>query len=92
MDIDAKRPNGRILIEAKEEVYLSPQQVNYFVGALGELVQRMSDPAARYGLALPGNRQYRGLVDRLPDLAHKRLDLVVNMVSRTSDGFAVDER
>lgn len=54
------------LIEAKGEINLSAQQVNYFVGALGELVQRMSDTAARHGLALPNNRQYRGHVDRLP--------------------------
>ena len=42
-----------------------PQQVNYFLGAIGELTQRMADPDAVYGLALPDNRQYRGLVDRL---------------------------
>lgn len=40
--------------------------------AVGELVQRMDDPDARYGLALPNSRQYHGLVDRLPDLAKQR--------------------
>ena len=30
-----------------------PQQVNYFVGMLGELVQRMDDVQASYGIALP---------------------------------------
>src|SRR2546421_1922181 len=59
MDIDATGPGGRLVIEAKGEVLLQPQQVNYFLGALGELVQRMDDPRARYGLALPENRQYR---------------------------------
>ena len=40
-----------------------PQQVNFFLGAIGEPTQRMADPDAVYGLALPDNRQYRGLVD-----------------------------
>jgi len=44
---------------------------------LGELVQRIEDPHASYGIALPDNRQYRGLVDRLPALAKERLRLAV---------------
>lgn len=50
-------------------------KVNYFLGALGELVQRMGDPAASYGLALPDHRQYRGLVEQLPSLARERSHL-----------------
>lgn len=65
---------------------LNPQQHNYFLGALGELVQRMDDPNARYGLALPNNRQYHGLVDRLPDLAKRRFGFVVYWVERGPDG------
>lgn len=38
---------------------LQPQRVNYLLGALGELVQRMDDSASTYGLAFPDNRQYR---------------------------------
>ena len=41
VDIEAVGPQGQFLIEAKGEVALQPQQVNYFVGALGELIQRM---------------------------------------------------
>jgi len=41
--------------------------VNYFLGALGELIQRMTDVTATYGLALTNNKQYRGLVQHLPD-------------------------
>jgi hypothetical protein len=43
IDIDARHPDGRrYVIEAKAEVGRNgPQQVNYFVGMLGELVQRM---------------------------------------------------
>ena len=55
IDIDARHPDGRrYLIEAKAEVGKNgPQQVNYFVGMLGELVQRMDDVQASYGIALP---------------------------------------
>lgn len=86
VDIDAAGPDGRLLIEAKGAVALQPQQHNYFLGAIGELVQRMSDPQARYGLALPDNPQYRGLVQRLPDLVWERLRLVVFFVVRGDGG------
>lgn len=56
-DIVATRPGARLVLEAKGEVLLQPQQVNYFLGALGELLQRMDDPVSAYGLALPDNRQ-----------------------------------
>jgi hypothetical protein len=89
VDIDAQRGDERLLLEAKGEVKLQPQQVNYFVAALGELVQRMADPTARYGLVLPDNRQYRGLVSRLPAFAIERLGLVVYFVERAGDGCRV---
>lgn len=92
IDIEARRGGEHLIIEAKGEVTLPPQQVNYFLGALGELVQRMDDPAADYGLALPDNRQYRGLVERLPALAKQRLNLVVFFVGRSTDGrYTIDE-
>lgn len=92
IDLDARHPNGhRYVIEAKGEVAAAgAQQVNYFLGALGELVQRMDDPGATYALALPAHRQYRGLVDRLPDHARERLGLVVFWVIRVNDGLCVE--
>lgn len=91
IDLDARHPDGRrYVVEAKAEVALQPQQVNYFVGALGELVQRMDDAGAVYGLALPGNRQYRGLAARLPGLARRRLGLVLFWVTRGEDGLRVE--
>ncbi len=92
IDIDARRTEDRIILEAKGEAALQPQQVNYFLGALGELVQRMSDPDARYGLALPDNPQYRGLVRRLPHVAWERLKLVVFFVVRSDEsGYVVTQ-
>lgn len=92
IDIDARHPDGRrYVIEAKAEVGRNgPQQVNYFLGMLGELVQRMDDAQASYGIALPDNRQYRGLVQRLPGLAKERLRLAVFWVSRRGDELTVE--
>jgi hypothetical protein len=80
IDIDARRGNERLIVEAKGEAPPGPQQVNYFLGALGELVRRMTEPMARYGLALPDNAQYRGLVGRLPAYARERFRLDVFFV------------
>lgn len=92
IDIDARRQGERLIIEAKGQVATpGPQQVNYFLGALGELVQRMHDPAAGYGLALPDVPQYRGLVDRLPAFARERLNLRIFLVARHRDGLSVRE-
>ena len=81
IDIDVTGPDGRLIIEAKGEAASNPQQLNYFLGALGELVQRMSDESARYGLAFPDNRQYRRLASRLPTPVWPRLRLVVYLVA-----------
>lgn len=89
VDLDARRGNDRLLIEAKGDA-LSPQiQGNYFLGALGELDQRMSDPKAEYGLALPDNPRFRGLMERLPDLAADRLRLYAFLVDIRADMWAV---
>jgi hypothetical protein len=47
-------------------------RVNYFLSVLGELLQRMDDPDARYSLALPDMKQFRKLWQRLPQLAKSR--------------------
>lgn len=90
VDIVARCNDGRLMLEAKGEAANPPQQVNYFLGAIGELVQRLDDPDAHYGLALPDHRQYRGLVSRLPRLAWTRLQLVVLFVRRVDGGFEVE--
>lgn len=64
VDITAVSSMEILRLEAKGSAQNPPQQVNYFLGALGELLQRMTDPSAAYGLALPDNAQYRGLVSR----------------------------
>lgn len=60
--------------EAKGEAPPSPRQVSCVLDvAMGELIQRPGDPNTTYGLALPDNRQYRGLLERLPTEARHRI-------------------
>jgi hypothetical protein len=82
IDIQAHREREHLYLEAKGEAANPAQQANYFIGALGELVQRLRDPTARYGLALPDHPQYRRLAQRLPALAQERLNLVIMLVDR----------
>lgn len=72
VDIEAVRGDQRWLIEVKGAGSRSAMRVNYFLAALGECLQRMSDPAARYSIALPDLPQFRGLWQRLPEVAKRR--------------------
>jgi len=56
-------------------------RVNYFIGILGETLQRMSDPAARYTIAFPGLTQYRRLWAQLAELAKSRTGITIIFVS-----------
>jgi hypothetical protein len=50
-------------------------RVNYFIGILGEILQRMDDPNAKYSIALPDMKQFRGLWERLPHVAKERIQI-----------------
>ena len=77
IDIEAHRGAERLVIEAKGEAPTDPMGGNYFLGMLGELLQRMTDDTAQYAIALPETRRYRGLIDRFLALARRRLGLAV---------------
>jgi hypothetical protein len=47
-------------------------RVNYFIAILGELLQRMKDPNAKYSIALPNMEQFVRLWSKLPSLAKER--------------------
>lgn len=83
IDIDARRGSERWIIEAKGPGSRQPMRVNYFIGILGETLQRMSDPVARYSIALPDLAQYRRLWQRLPKLAKSRSQIPLILVSKT---------
>jgi len=70
--IDALQSGRRWVIEAKGRRSLDPMQVNHFLRVLGELLQQMRDPHAKYSVALPDLPQFRRLWNRLPDPAKRR--------------------
>jgi hypothetical protein len=55
-------------------------RVNYFLGVLGETLQRMDDPKAAYSIALPDLKQFRNLWTRLPLLAKQRSEITALFV------------
>lgn len=72
IDIDASNGDRHWVIEVKGCGSRNAMRVNYFIATLGETLQRMDDPAARYSIALPDMAQFRGLWRRLPQLAKQR--------------------
>lgn len=80
VDIVARRGKERWLIEAKGCGSRQAMRVNYFIAMLGELLQRMDDPDARYSIAMPDMKQFRGLWDRLPELAKQRVQVTALFV------------
>jgi len=85
VDIDAKRDGKRWVIECKGCGSLGAMRVNYFLAVLGELLQRMHDQAARYSIALPDMKQFRGLWTRLPSIAKSRTQITALFVGPTGD-------
>jgi|GEM_PF-1094524 hypothetical protein len=83
IDIFACKNDICWIIEAKGIGKYQPMRVNYFLGALAELMQRMSNPHALYSVAFPDISQYRRLWDRLPSLAKERTGVSALFVSDT---------
>lgn len=82
IDIDAIKESERWVIEVKGQGSLSPMRVNYFLGILGETLQRMEDPNAKYSIALPDIQQFRNLWRRLPFLAKSRTGITALFVDK----------
>lgn len=87
-DIVASRSSGKWIIEVKGCGSLNPMRVNYFLAVLGEILQRMNDPDAKYSIAFPDMPQYRNLWGRLPALAKTRTMISALFVSASG---TVDE-
>lgn len=89
VDIEATREGQKWLLEVKGIGSRQPMRVNYFIAVLGETLQRMNDPKAKYSIALPDVPQFRGLWQRLPDLAKGRTRISALFVS--ADGSVSEE-
>lgn len=73
--LDATRKQERLVIEAKGEGGYHQMRGNYFHEALGALLQRMEHGEPSYGMALPANRNFAGLIARLPVWVRRQLQL-----------------
>lgn len=89
-DIIAWKPCKHWIIEVKGRGSLSAMRVNYFLGILGETLQRMDDPEADYSIALPDLQQFRNLWQRLPDLAKRRTRISMLFVDQFGHVFHDD--
>jgi hypothetical protein len=81
-DIEATKDGRHWIIEVKGLGSRNPMRVNYFLSILGETLQRMSDPMAKYSIALPDVPQFVGLWERLPELAKFRTGITALLVDR----------
>ncbi len=70
--IAALQSGRRWVIEAKGRGSLDLRQGNHFLRVLGELLQQMRDPQAKYSVALPDLPQFHRLWNRLPNPAKRR--------------------
>jgi hypothetical protein len=82
IDIDATKEDKRWVIEVKGQGSRDPMRVNYFLGILGETLQRMEDPNAKYSIALLDMQQFRNLWRRLPFLAKSRTGITAIFVDK----------
>lgn len=83
VDIRATRGKEVWLIEVKGCGSRDPMRVNYFLCVLGEVLQRMDDPDAKYSIALPDLKQFRRLWARLPMEAKRRTEIGALFVDET---------
>jgi len=88
IDVVAIRGTERWIIECKGTGSLGPMQNNYFVGVLGELLQRMSGEASKHSIALPDVPKFRRLWSELPGNVKTKLALSALFVSR--DGTVIE--
>ena len=88
IDIKAVREKETWVVEVKGIGSRPEMRVNYFIGILGETLQRMNDPASKYSIALPDVQQFRRLWDRLPLLAKQRTKITALFVD--ADGQVVE--
>ena len=91
IDIKAFRDGKRWVVEVKGVGSRPEMRVNYFIGILGETLQRMDDPASKYSISLPDVQQFRKLWDRLPRLAKQRTQITALFVSANGQVTEVSE-
>ena len=84
VDIEATRGDERWLIEAKGSGSKNPIKQIHFLTALGEALQAMNDPVARYAIAFPDSPKFRRLWAKLPTIAKSRTGVEALFVTAES--------
>ena len=90
VDIEAVRGTKRWLIEVKGPGSREAMRHNYFLSILGETLQRMEDPDAKYSIAFPDHKTFRGLWERLPVLTKKRTGISMLLVGENGIVIPLD--
>jgi hypothetical protein len=81
IDIEATKAGTRWIIECKGTGSSHPMQNNYFIGVIGELLQRMHDDRAKHSIAFPDLPKYRRLWSELPIKVKHQLQLTALFVT-----------
>lgn len=88
-DIEATLGSSRIIIEAKGEGSRRQMLGNYFLQALGQIILRMGDPGAEYGIAFPAHPSYIELVLKIPTRVRQALRLDFYFVRRADSNYEI---
>jgi len=87
---DIEAFSGRkLVLEAKGEGSYRQMLGNYFLQALGEILQRMSDSSASYGIAFPAHPSYIELVLNLPKRVREALQLDFYFVKPSDNTYEI---
>ena len=89
-DMVATRGEKRWIIECKGAGSLPPMQNNYFLTAIGELIQRMNVSCSKHSVAFPDLPKYRRLWSELPVCVKKQISLTALFVSENGAVLEVD--
>lgn len=84
-DILARQGSRSWTIEVKGSGSRPQMPANYFLSALGQILQRMDSDKARYSVAFPDMPQYRRLWARLPGEAKKRAGITALFVGANGE-------
>jgi hypothetical protein len=86
-DIEAIKGSDRWVIEVKGSGSYDAMNLTGFLSVLGEILQRMDDPACKYSIAIPDIAPFRRMWNRLPDLAKYRLGITALFVNENGNVF-----
>ncbi len=87
--IEARINNHNWFIKISDKLLTPLNPLDIFTAALGEILQRMDNPADKYSIALPNETPFLRLWSSLPDLVKHRLNITALFVDPA--GFIREE-